>query len=372
MISHRLKLASQNSLAKYVFGLVFGIFIGVMGGIAERPFVGIFCAGLLTLLLAGFHTVFNRTLGVYTGITSGAILGVIIAVGLVVFGGRIGNGRTGLVFGLVRGCVIGGVLGFLTRAEPDEGDPWFTRVFLMVGSFVIGAILGGVVGLFTGYVLGSLRQNQFAALFAGLLGGIVGGYLASTEGNKRLIITGVVAGAVLTGLGTIVGGSVNGVFLGGISGTFVPILVMGVIGAYGGANRGVKALISETIQTPREMLAQGAIPMIAPAMLVGLIIGTAVAGIRAILVIPTILALVGLFLGALGELEGLKANRVSPKAIVEILILGLDRWPWRRLFNRLKNQRVDVLKASIGGFIFGLVGGGIGVFLGQFLANLIG
>ncbi|MEM7333438.1 MAG: hypothetical protein AAF490_15215 [Chloroflexota bacterium] len=370
MISHKLKSASRYAVSKYAFGFAFGLFIGVLGGVAERPLIGVVCAGFLTMILAGFHTVFNRTLGVFTGITSGALLGIMIAVGLIAFGGLVGTGRAGVMFGLTRGGIMGGVLGFLTRAETSEDDPWHVSIFLAVGSFVVGAILGGVVGAFSGFLLGALRQNEFAAAIGGLLGGIVGGYLVSSNDNPRLIAAGAIVGAILTGLGTIIGGSVNGVFLGAISGSIVPILFMMIIGMYGGLHRGPKALLLEAAQTPREMLAQGAIPMIAPAMLIGVIVGTAVVGIRAILVIPTILALVGIFLGALGELEGLKANRVSPKAIVEILILGLDRWPWKRLVNRLRNQRVDVLKASLLGFLVGLAGSGIGMLFGPFLANL--
>lgn len=363
-------LLTKQTAVRLLFGLIVGLFLGMMGVVAKRPFVGIVSGGFLGLLLASLQIILQRTTGIFTGVTSGAILGVIIALFGLAFEGQITDGQSGFIFGIIRGVVIGCVFGYLTRAKPEQNDSIAVQIFLLLGSIIIGAILGGVVGLFSGYLLGVLKVSDLNLLIAISLGFIVGAYIFSYLGNPKIVILGGLLFSFLTTIGQLIGGAISGVFLGAVSGLLVPIILMGIIGAYGGFSRGALAMIKETIQTPSEMIIQGAVPMLAPAMLVGLIIGTAAVGLGSILVIPAVLAAIGLLLGAFGEFEGRTVNRVTPKEIIERLILGNDRWPLRRLLKRLKSERVLVLKAAIAGFIIGIVGGGVGYYLGQFLTDL--
>lgn len=371
MTPQTLKSLSNRTIVRLSFGAIVGLFIGIMGGVAERPFIGVLSAGCLALLLASFQAVFHRTLGIFSGITSGAILGVIIAIGILATGGSITNWQTGLQFGLLRGMLIGSAAGFLTRPAPDKGDPIHVRLFLIFAATFIGVALGGVVGLITGYFLGILQMGWFSLILAALLGLLVGTFLASYLDDIKIIIAGGLFLALLTTLGQLIGGAISGVFLGAISGTIAPMLLMGIIGAYGGVTRGPMAILKEAIETPREMLIQGAVPMLAPSIILGLIIGTAAYGIGAILVIPTVLAVVGLLLGAFGEIEGRNVNQVTPKAIVEIIIVGSDKWPIERLLKRLRVEKAAVLKSAIIGFLLGIGGSLIGVLVGQWLTAVM-
>ena len=371
MISKSVQKISINALVRLFFGAFVGLFIGIMGGVVERPLIGILSAGFLALLLGSFQVVFHRTIGIFSGVTSGAILGVTVAILGLLLGGSITNGPNGLQFGLVRGIIIGATFGFLTRAHPDEEDTLPSRLVLLFGSIIIGAVLGGLVGLFSGFILGVMQGTRLHLFLAFVLGAIVGAYLSSYSNRWLPVIIGAFILGSLTLMGQFIGGSISGVFLGGVSGTFVPLVMMLIIGAYGGVRRGFKAMIVEMIQTPREMILQSAVPMLAPAMLVGLIIGTAAEGIGSILVMPIIFAVVGMSLGAFGELEGRQVNRVTPRATIELLILGADRWPIRRLIKRLRAQRLFVLQASLTGFILGLLGGGAGAWLGQLLTEVM-
>lgn len=365
------RVFTDNAPTKLLFGLIVGLFIGMLGVVAERPYIGILSGGFLVLLLAAIQLIFQRTLGIFSGVTSGAILGVIIAMFGLLFSGDIHDGRSGFLFGLVRGVVIGAVFGYLTRALPEEDDSIGTRLFLTFGSTLIGAVLGGVVGLVTGFLLGVLQINSASMLIAMILGLVVGAYLCSYLEKPRFTLLGALFFMLLTTLGQLIGGSISGVFLGAVCGLMVPIILMGIIGAYGGFARGPRAMVVEAIETPSEMIKQGAVPMLAPAMLVGLIIGTAAVGLGSVLVIPSVLASIGLLLGAFGEFEGRTTNRVTPKEIIERLILGADRWPLRRLLKRLRRERVMVLQAAIVGFIVGVAGGVAGFLVGRFIVVLL-
>lgn len=371
MNAQKIHLLTNRPPFRFVYGVFVGIFIGVLGVVAKRPFIGILASGFLLSLLASFQSIFQRKFGIFTGIASGAILGIIIAFLGLLLEGQIANGRTGFAFGLARGLIIGTVFGFLTRAKPDPDDPLNVQIFLMLGSIVIGAILGGVVGGFTGYLLGILKVSSAKLFIATALGLIVGAYIFSYLKNPRIMILGAIFFSILTSFGQLIGGSISGVFLGGVSGLLVPIMLMGIIGAYGGYSRGILAMLNEAIQTPSEMIIQGAVPMLAPAMLIGLIIGTATVGLGSILLLPAILATIGLILGAFGEFEGRAVNLVTPTEIIERLILGADRWPLRRLIKRLRVENNKVIRAAILGFLIGIFSGGIGFYTGQLLTDMI-
>lgn len=357
----------KKEYIRLFFAICLSLFIGMMGGMAERPLYGIGAAILLASLLGGLKNVVTRTIGIYSGVASGAILGVLVAIVILALPGQIDDISSGLQFGAWRGALIGGAFGYLTRAHPDEDDSLAVHLFLIVGSIGIGAVLGMIVGTFTGFMLGWLFITP-ARLFIGLLTGlIVGGFVFSRGSSPGKSLIGSLLIGFITMMAQLIGGAVSGVFLGAVCGTLVPIIVMVLIGIYGGLHRGGAAVFREAVQTPREMIEQGAVPMLAPALLVGLMIGTAVAGIRAILVIPTVLALGGLFLGAFGEIEGRPINRVSPKAIVKLLILGADRWPLSRLGKRIKENQRQVIKGAFIGVNLGILGSLIGIWLGQSL-----
>lgn len=364
------KLANHPAFA-YLFTLLVGVLWGSAGVWVERPFIAIAAATFITLFLWGLIFLSHYKRPIYSGLLSGIILGIILAIFSALADGRVTNWQSGLLFGLLRGMLIGAVFGLLTRAIPDKDDGWGERLFLLIGSIFIGLVAGGMVGVFTGYFVGLLQTHPFGTLIAFLIGAFVGGFLTSRSGKTLRIVAGALSFGLLTVFGELVGSIASGIFLGSMSGALAPLTLMLIIGTYGGAQRSIRAVIRDTLQTPREMIIQGAIPVFAPAMLVGLVLGTAVVGSESVLVLPTLLGLLGMLLGALEGENGVIAPIIYPQTIIERLIIGADRWPLRQLTQQSQNARVELLKRGAVGALLGAVGSGTAVLIMQQLIPLM-
>lgn len=359
----RLKNVLYHPSFPYFFTLLAGGVWGVLGVLVKRPIISIFAAAFIMLILWGLLTLSDYNRSIYSGLLSGALLGLILAIFTALTKGTVTSWQTGVLYGMLRGMLIGAIFGLLTRAEPEEHDPLAVRLFLWVGSAVLGLISGGIVGIFTGYFVGLLQTNPLGLPIAFLIGAVVGGYLTSRSGRVAPILIGALSFGLLTVFGELIGTLASGIFLGSMSGALAPLALMLVIGTYGGAQRNVRAVIRDTLQTPREMIAQGAVPVFAPAMLVGLVLGTAVVGSESALVLPSLLGMLGMLLGAVEEGYSRSAPIVYPQTIVERLILGADRWPLRRLTQQISSKRLLLLRRCSMGALLGIAGSGTGVML---------
>lgn len=353
----------------YAFTGMVGVAWGMVGAWAERPIIGIVAAALIMLFLWGLLTLSEYNRSIYSGLLSGALLGLMLAIFSALTDGRVTSWQSGLMFGLLRGMMIGAIFGLLTRAKPEPDDPLPVRLFLLSGSLVIGLVSGGIVGIFTGYFVGLLQTHPFGLGIAFIIGAVVGGYLTSRSGRAVIIALGALAFGLLTVVGELVGTLASGIFLGTMSGALAPLMLMLVIGSYGGAQRSVRAVILDTLQTPREMIIQGAVPVFAPAMLIGLVLGTAVVGSESALVLPSLLGVLGMLLGAIEEGYGRLAPVVYPQTIIRRLIIGADRWPLRHLTQQIRSKRILLFRQCSIGALLGVVGSAAGVLLANFVLD---
>ena len=353
--------------------LLVGLVLGVMGGLLDKAWGALASAPVLVGIFGLYNYVLKRNGGILSGLVAGSIMGIVLGSASYFVGGSIDNAFNGAAFGLVRGAAIGAIAGVITRAQPHSDDRLVTKVFLAVGSIVVGALLAAGVGLAAGAILGAISSGAGGMAKAALLGAVVGGYLSSYERRPRRIAGGVFVGALLAAGSAIIGGAVAGVILGGLSGAVAPMLLVALIGAYGGfSSRGWLAMVVEALEAPSEMLMQGAVPFLAPAMLVGVIVGTAGAGAGGLIALTVSLAFVGLMLGALGELEGRQSNRVTVRSIVEMVILGADEWPFSLLIEQVRGRRRRAAATGLAlGAVLGVAGSAVGIVAGQMLWSMV-
>ena len=361
----------QTERARYQVGLVLlvGLFLGTIGGVISEFSLALVGTAVLVSLLGAYSHALQQKNGMLGGLVAGGMLGLLVTVIGLPMSRHISGVADGALFGLMSGMLIGVVIGIITHARPDENDNIFTRLFLVIGSIGIGAFLGAGVGLISGAILGLIYNSWQGALLAAMAGGIVGGYIGSYFQKIQAIVIGAFALAVVAALSSLVNGALAGLVLGLISGTFAPMLLVALIGAYGGLfSRGPKAMIVEAAEAPAEMLRQGAVPFLVPAMMVGMMVGTAASGAGGLIVLPVSLAIVGLMLAVFGDLEGKPDNQINIRTIVEMTMMGADEWPIRRViyYIAVQNRKRAIVGAAFS-FVVGIAGCTAGIFLGQWL-----
>lgn len=350
-----------------------GIILGIVGSLVGQAWGSVLGTAVLLGVFGTYNNILKRNTGIVSGLVAGGLIGLFIAILSFAWGGEIESILHGAYFGLVRGLVIGVVVGLLTKAPADKGDKWYTKLFLVVGSTAVGALLGGGVGLVTGIILGLILYLAGGALLALLLGGIVGGYLGSYYCTRQATLIGVGSGAGLGLLSVLLKGALAGIVLGGMAGALTPMLLVASIGAYGGlTSRGVRAMLVEAAEAPAEMIQQGAVPFLAPAIVVGIIVGAAASGTEGVLALTISLALIGMMLGVLGELEGRPNNKVTMRKMIELVIIGSDDWPVDEVKNRVigTHRKTAVTGAAVGMGV-GMISAALGIILGQILLLLI-
>ncbi len=356
-----------------LFMALIGLVLGLIGSLAGRAWASAVGASVLLGVFGAYNNVLKRNTGIISGLIAGGLIGLFIAVFSFVWGGEIESVLHGASFGLARGLAIGVLVGLLTKAPAHQGDEWYTKLFLLAGSVAIGALLGGGVGLVAGIVLGLILYMPGAALLALALGSVIGGYFGSYYRARQAILVGAGGGAVLALAAFFSQGAPAGIILGGMAGALAPMLLVASIGAFGGlTSRGVKAMLVEAAEAPAEMIQQGAVPFLAPAIVVGVIVGAAAAGIDGALALTVTLALIGMMLGVLGELEGRPSNKVTVRMMIESVIIGSDDWPIDEVKNRvIGKRRKTAVTGAIIGVSVGLFSVGLGVILGYILLLLI-
>ena len=357
--------AKSKRLHTMLFMLLIGAWFGVMGALLDQEIGSLLGAAVLLALYGAYVDVLNSSRGVMSGVVAGAVIGVIIGVLSYFSVSDIQTVGQGAMFGFLRGLVIGGIVGYITRAHADEGDHWFTAVFLVVGSIFLGAVLGAAVGLVSGALISLIQFALWGKALAVVLGGIVGGYLGTFYKDRRSTMSGAIGGMIIAAISVLIGGAIAGVVLGMMSGALAPIMLMGAIGFYGGSSRGIKAMFVEAAEAPADMIQQGAVPFLAPSVIVGIIVGTAATGESGVLALIVSLALIGLLLGVIRELEGHANNRVTMRKMVELLILGEDTWPVQEVTGSLRGEnRQAAMIGAATGIVMGLLSAALGVWLG--------
>jgi uncharacterized membrane protein YoaK (UPF0700 family) len=355
-----------------LFMVAIGMGLGMIGGIVERTAVTVMATAVLLAIFGAYERVLKHNYVLMSGLLAGGFIGIVVGGFGYWLGGNVTNLLDGTLFGLLRGIIVGGVVGGITRAQPDEGDRWHTIVFLLIGSLVIGAILGASVGLISGFVLGLVRWHSWGVWLAMVLGAIVGGYLGSFFQRKMVIFSGVALGGLATLLSSYVGGAVAGVVLGLVTGALAPMLLVALIGAFGGlSSRGFRAMLVEAMEAPAEMLRQGAFPFLAPAVLVGIIVGTAASGVSGLIALPICLAILGILLAVFSEVDGRIASTLNARTLVEMVILGAEDLPIMAVPKKLIEDPKTAVLGAIIGLVFGGVCAAIGAWLIQQLLPIV-
>lgn len=360
---------------KYQFGLIalVGFFLGMIGGGIGEYGLAVAGTAVLTSLFGAYNHTLKPNNGISGGMVAGGLLGLFVSVISWPISHNISGVWDGALFGCGSGLIIGGIIGIITHAQPDKDDRLVTKIFLFWGSIALGAVLGGGVGLTSGAILGLISDSWQGIAASALAGGIVGGYIGSYFQKWGAILLGAFALASIAALSSWINGALAGLVLGLISGTFAPMFIVALIGAYGGLfSRGLKAMIVEAAEAPAEMLMQGAVPFLVPAMMVGMMVGTAASGAGSLIVLPVGLAVVGLMLAVFGELEGKPDNQVKIRTIVEMTMMGADDWPIQEVIQHVTVR--DRKKAAIGVAIYlfvGVAGSAAGIYLGQWLKQLL-
>lgn len=364
----------KNQVSQLVIvSFLVSLLMGVIGGFIGQGGLAVVSTAVLMGLFGAYNQTFKRDSGVPGGMLAGGLLGFLISLVSLPLSRNISGVWNGALFGLFSGAVIGGVIGIITRAQPDEDDSLFTKLFLVAGSIVLGIVLGAGVGLISGFILGLIISSWSSVVVAALAAGIVGGYIGSYFQKVWPIVTGAFLFAVVAVLSIWINNSLAGLVLGLISGTFAPMLIVALIGAYGGLfSRGLKAMVVEAIEAPAEMLLQGAVPSLVPAMMVGMMVGTAASGIGGLIVLPISLALVGLVLAIMGEIEGRPKNEITIRAVVEMTMMGAGDWPLDRVIKQIvgSKHRKEAVIGALLGLLISVTSCMVGVYLGGRLSQL--
>jgi len=177
------------------FMLLIGVFFGMVGQVVERPFIGILCGILLAILFTAYTLTLHTNEGVWSGLIAGIILGIVAAVISILLSRQLDALPASIQFGLVRGALFGAIAGLLTHALPEEDDPWHTKLFLIIGSTLMGAVFGGGVGFITGLFLGLVNHTLTGLAVLTVLGIVVGGYLTPIQHRWVFIVLTALIGA---------------------------------------------------------------------------------------------------------------------------------------------------------------------------------
>ncbi|MCA9919130.1 MAG: hypothetical protein KC445_14315 [Anaerolineales bacterium] len=357
----------------YLFIVAIGLLSGMVGGIVERTAVTVVGTALMLAVFGSYERVLEHNYVLMSGLLAGGFIGLIVGVFGYLLGGNVTSLLDGTLFGLLRGIILGGIGGGLTRAQPDEGDPWHTSVFLLLGSVLIGSILGAGVGLISGFVLGLVRWHGWGAWVVALFGGIVGAYFfGSYLQRKNAVWIGFVVGGILTLFSGFAGGAIAGVVLGFVSGALSPMLLVASISAVGGlSSRGFKAMVIEAAEAPAEMLHQGAFTFLAPAVGLGIIVGTAASGASGLIALPLCLAILGALLAVFSEVDGRVARNLNVRSLVEMVILGADDLPIMAVPQKLMADGRTAVLGALTGLIVGGISAAIGAWLIQQLLKFL-
>lgn len=349
--------------------LLAALFFGALGAFVQSLWVSLVSAALLLGIFGAYDRILARNTGLKRGFFAGCVLGAFVGTIGLFLGGEISGVRSGAVLGTTLGITLGGVIGIVSRAEFDEGERFFSKAFLFVGSIALGAFLGGTVGLFAGVFIGMVVQLSWGWLIAVLSGAVVGAYLGGNFKRRRSDLIGALSGAAVTAVSLIFGGAFAGLVLGGIAGCLAPMTFVALIGAVGGGSaRGFKAGVTEALEAPSEILEQGAVPFLLPAVMTGAIVGTSGSGPEGLVVITAALALMGMLFGAFGDMNGRSGHQVTFRAVVEMAMMGVDEWPVRRVVQLVMGQR---RKQALWGGVFGIAVGFAGSAFGYTLVQLL-
>ena len=364
-------LKIQNILVMVLMGLS----LGLLGGLVQKQIISLIWAIILVGTWHAYDRVMTNNKAITKGLVIGAGLGT--AVGLMgwllesVLGGTIQSVGSGAIFGILRGIIIGGAVGIITRANSEEGDSEQTRFLIVGGSILLGIVLGGLVGLTAGFILGLIGQGLNGAIRATIAGSILGASIGSYFKEVKWIAVAAASLAILAAVSILLGGSVAGVIVGAISGSFAPILLVSGIGAFGGlTSRGLKAMVIEALEAPIEMMEQGAVPFLAPALIIGMIIGAMSYGAVGILSLMITFAFLGLFFGIINEITG-SSSKITIRSMVETAMLGAETWPIRRVIQQLTHESKQAAIGAGVGAAIAFLSGVVGIQISQLLLNLI-
>ncbi|MCL4263500.1 MAG: hypothetical protein KJ069_09805 [Anaerolineae bacterium] len=370
------KVSNSDSNTKtwrdLLFILVVGIGLGILGGLVDKQTGTLVGTAVLLSLFGAYNNVLDNNRRLMSGLVAGGVAGAVVGAIAFLLGGIPESILQAALFGMGRGILLGAVVGFITRARPDEGDSVRIALFLVFGSIVVGAILGAGVGLVTGLTMALVSNGWWGAVLALGLGIVVGSYLGSYLQTRQAIISGGVIFGLLALVGTLFQGIMAGLVIGILGGALTPMLVVAAIGFFGGlTSRGLRAGAEEAIEAPAEMIQQGAVSFLAPAILVGIIVGAAAAGEGAMIALAVTLALIGMLLGVIIEIEQQQVNRLTIGRLIEMIMLGSDRWPIVEMVAKLSgvNRRTAVTGAILG-LVLGVLGAAIGLLIGWQLMQM--
>lgn len=356
-----------------LFILLVGVCLGILGGSINKAAGTLVGTAVLLALFGAYNQVLDNNRRLMSGLVAGGVAGAIVGEIAFLLGGIPESIGQAALFGMGRGILLGAVIGFITRARPDEGDSASVTLFLVFGSIVVGAIFGAGVGLVTGLTMALVSSGWWGWLLALGLGVVVGGYLGSYFQTRQAIISGAAIFGLLALAGALFQGIPAGLVIGVLGGALTPMLVVAAIGFFGGlTSRGLRAGVEEAIEAPAEMIQQGAVSFLAPAILVGIIVGVAAAGEGAMIALAVTLAIIGMLLGVIIEIEQQQVNRLTIGRLIEMIMLGSDRWPIVEMVTKLSgvNRRTAVSGALIG-LVLGVLGAAIGLLMGWQLAQLL-
>ena len=347
-----------------------GVSLGLLGGLVQKALLGIIWAVVLVSIWGAYSQVMTNNIPLMRGVIVGGGLGTAVGVIGWLMAGSIQNAGSGALFGLMRGILIGTAVGVATRANSEESDSQQTRLLIIGGSIVLGAVLGGLVGLTAGIILGLIGEGLSGAVRATIAGAILGAIVGSYLKDIRWVAVTAATLAILAAASALIGGAVAGVVIGGISGSFAPILLVSGIGAFGGlSSRGLKAMVVEALEAPMEMMEQGAVPFLAPALIIGMIVGAVSAGVTGIMALTITFAILGLFFGILGGINSGSSSKVTLRSMVEAAMLGAEAWPVRHVVERVtKEPRQAAVGVGIGAGA-AVIGGLAGVWLSHLMLN---
>lgn len=357
-----------NVWVDLAFMLWAALFLGALSGMVGKFPVGLISAVTLLGVFGAYNGILPRNIGLRRGLFAGMVLGASVGTVGLFLGGSIEDVRSGLFLGVLLGAVLGGIISIVSRPEFEAGESIFYHIILLVGSVALGGLLAGIVGLFAGGFVGLTRQIPHGGVLGITAGVIVGTYLGTSFHDRRAVWLGGLSGGVITAVSIWFGGALAGLILGALGGCLAPMLFVAFIGAVGGLTaRGLKAMIVEALEAPSEMLAQGAIPFLLPAMITGAIVGASGSGPGGLVLISALLALIGLLFGAFGDFSGRSGQQVTLRSVVEMAMMGADEWQMRRVAAQITGPgRTQAAKGLVLGIIVGIMGSTAGYALIDF------